>query len=260
MPWRPRRGTIDPVADVVPFRTRDDLAADLQGLGPATDRIWAVGAGSGLVLALAAAFAFPRHGVALAYLSVLLRLAWYAARGARSPLLLRLLQFGLVTGVFAILGDYVRADVLPHGRLVYLSRDAVLLITPPYVPLGWACAVVEVGYLPFRLYARLRGPRSGLGAGAVASVLAAALAGLGMGMIEVLAVRAGWWKYEVTGAMLAPSVAAYAPLGEGLAFLALVPMLRRSLRDGVIPWAIAFAATALAAQLLAWAALARVAR
>ena len=259
MRWRRRRGTTDPVADVVPFRTSDDLAADLHALGPATDRVWAAGAAGGLVLALLAAFAFPRHGVALAYLSVLLRVAWYATRGARWPLLQRLLHFGLVAGVFAILADHVRADALPHGRLVYLSRDAVLLTTPPYVPLGWACAVVEIGYLPLRLLARLRGPRTGLAAGAVASVLAAALAGLGMGMIETLAVRAGWWKYEVTGAMLAPGVAAYAPLGEGLAFLALVPMLRRSLRDGVVPWGIAFAAVALAAQLLAWFALAAVA-
>lgn len=239
------------MADVVAFRNRDDL--DVQhGLGPATDRVWVVGATTGVALALAAAFLFPRHGVALAYLSVLLRLAWYAARSEDVPALRRLLQFGLVAGVFAIFGDYVRAHVLPEGRLVYLTRDAILLSTPPYVPLGWACAVVEVGYLPLRVHARLRGPRSGVGATAVASVLAAALAGLGMGLVEGLAVRAGWWKYEITRAMLAPSVAAYPPLGEGLAFLLLVPLFQRAQRGSVLFWGIAFAACALAAQLLAW--------
>ncbi|HEX5043355.1 MAG TPA: hypothetical protein VFV75_10645 [Candidatus Polarisedimenticolaceae bacterium] len=240
------------MADVVAFRNRDDLPAHLHGLGPATDRVWAAGSLTGLFVALAAAFLFPRHGVALAYLSVLLRLSWYAVRSEQAPALRRLLQFGLVAGLFALFNDYVRAQVLPEGRLVYLTRDAVLLATPPYVPLGWACAVVEVGYLPLRLHAQLRGPRSGLGATAVASVLAAAMAGLGMGLIEVLAVRAGWWKYESTHAMLAPSVAAYAPLGEGLAFLALVPLFQRALRGGVVFWGIAFAACALGAQLLAW--------
>jgi len=251
MRWRPRRGTTDPVADVVAFRKRDDP----DGLGPATDRIWAAGALTGLALALVAALVLPRHGVALAYLSVLLRVAWYGARAEDAPLLRRLLYFGLVAGLGAIFGDYVRAYVLPEGRLVYLTRDAVLLTTPPYVPLGWACAVVEVGYLPLRVHARLRGPRSGLGGTAVASVLAAALAGLGMGLVEWLAVRAGWWKYETTRAMLAPSVAAYAPLGEGLAFLLLVPLFQRAQRGSVVFWGIAFAGTALAAQLLAWSVL-----
>jgi hypothetical protein len=147
----------------------------------------------------------------------------------------------------------VRAYALPEGRLVYLTRDAVLLTTPPYVPLGWACAVVEVGYLPLRVHAQLRGPRSGaVAAAAVVSVLAAALAGLGMGLVEVLAVRAGWWKYETTHAMLAPSVAAYAPLGEGLAFLALVPLFRRARRGSIVLYGILFAGFALVAQLLAW--------
>ena len=243
------------MADVVAFRNRDDHPAHLPGLGPATDRVWIAGAFTGLALALAAAFLFPRHGLALAYLSVLLRLAWYGTQSEQAPLLRRLLHFGLVAGLFALFGDYVRAAVLPGGRLVYLTRDAVLLSTPPYVPLGWACAVVEVGYLPLRLHAQLRGPRSGMGATAVTSVLAAALAGLGMGLIEVVAVRAGWWKYEATHAMLAPSVAAYAPLGEGLAFLALVPLFQRALRGSVVFWGIAFAACVLVAQLLAWAVL-----
>ena len=228
--------------DVVAFRNRDDFPA----------RVWAAGTLTGLALACAAAFLFPRHGVALAYLSVVLRLAWYGVHAEQAPLLRRLLGFGLVAGACAIFGDYVRAHVLPQGRLVYLTRDAVLLTTPPYVALGWACAVVEVGYLPLRVQAQLRGPRSGVGATAVACVLSAALAGLGLGLIEVLAVRAGWWKYESTHAMLAPSVAAYAPLGEGLAFLALVPLFGRALRGSVVFWAIAFAACALATQLLAW--------
>lgn len=241
------------------FRAGDELADPLTDLDRAADAAWLAGTVAGLALAVLAGTLLSRHGVALAYLSVLLRICWYARASARVPLFDRLLRLGLVAGVFAILGDYVRAAVLPDGRLVYLSRDAVLLGTPPYVPLGWACAVVETGYLPLRLYGRLRGPRSRIAAAAVASVLAASLAGLGLGTIEVLAVRAGWWKYEATAAMLAPSVAAYAPLGEGLAFLALVPVALRSLRGGVLGWGIGFAAVVLATQLLAWAVLALVA-
>jgi hypothetical protein len=238
----------------------DELDAPLAGLGRANDGAWLAGTGTGLLLAVLAGTVLARHGVALAYLSVLLRVCWYAREAARAPLFDRLLRLGLVAGVFLVLGDYVRASVLPDGRLVYLTRDAVLLLTPPYVPLGWACAVVEIGYLPLRLYARLRGPRSGLGPAAVASVLAAALAGVGLGTIEVLAARAGWWKYEATAAMLAPSVAAYAPLGEGLAFLALVPVALRSLRGGALPWGIALAAVVVTSQVLAWVALSVVAR
>jgi hypothetical protein len=254
-----------PLRRTSPWRTPRSPAASapdvpLAGLGREADLAWLAGTGVGLLLAVLAGTLLARHGVALAYLSVLLRASWYARESGRVPLFDRLLRLGLVAGVFLVLGDYLRASVLPDGRLVYLTRDAVLLGTPPYVPLGWACAVVEIGYLPLRLYAHLRGPRSSLAAAAVASVLAAALAGVGLGTIEVLAARAGWWKYETTAAMLAPSVAAYAPLGEGLAFLALVPLALRALRGGVLLWGMALAGVVVASQVLAWVALTVVAR
>jgi hypothetical protein len=92
----------------------------------------------------------------------------------------------------------------------------------------------------------------------VASVTGGVVAGIAIGFYEVLAFRAGWWKYEPARAMIAPACPAYIPLGEGLMFLAILPVFRAMLRgpdprrSGPVVWGAVFGAIILVSYLAAW--------
>jgi Domain of unknown function (DUF6989) len=235
----------------------DGLTLLTTGLGPWTDRVWITGNVIGLGLALVAAFLAPRHGLAFAYLAVMLRLALYTLAAARpaGEYFDRMVRLGLIAGFFAIFADYVLVRVLPSGQLVYLTRDAVLLESPVYMPFAWACIIVEFGYVPVRLHARLRGtPR---GAWLVA-LPGGVTAGIGIAIYEYLAFRAGWWKYEPAAMMIGAHCAAYIPVGESLMFMVMLPFLASLGRTAIAPrrWAllggIGFAAIILASYLVAY--------
>ena len=239
----------------------DPFEAVLAQLGRDTDLLWLAGNAIGLGLTLVAAYLVPLHGLALAYLAVLLRIALYVVAGSRLGLLYfdRMLRLGLVAGVFEIFADYVLVEVLPTGGLVYLTRDAVLLESPLYMPLAWACVIVELGYVPVRVYGLLRGRgRARAAPAAIASVLGGTLAGLAIGLYEYFAFRAGWWKYEPAAAMIGPACAAYIPLGECLMFLGILPIFtamvrgRDPARSGPVLWGIAFAGLILVSYVVAW--------
>jgi len=240
-----------------PLRENDGIAYLLAGLGPRTDAVWLVGNAIGLGLTLVAAFVFPGHGVVFAYLAVTLRLLLYGLAAGRvgGEYFDQMLRLGLVAGFFEIFADYVLVRVLVSGRLVYLTRDAVLLESPLYMPLAWACVIVEFSYVPVRLYSLLRGVPWGAWAASLAGGL---VAGLSIGIYEYFAFRAGWWKYEPAHVMIGPSSAAYIPLGEFLMFLAMLPLLtwlgraetsvgRRAIAGGV-----AFATIILASYVVAY--------
>src|SRR5262245_12404940 len=118
-------------------RCPEDHSLDhvLAGLGPRTDAVWLAGNVIGLGLTVAAAFLFPGHGLVFAYLAVTLRLALYvlAAGWANGGYFDQMVRLGLVAGFFEIFADYVLVRVLVSGRLVYLTRDAVLLESPLYM-------------------------------------------------------------------------------------------------------------------------------
>ena len=177
-----------------------------------------------LGLTLAAAFVFPGHGLIFAYLAVTVRLALYtqAAGWPGGEYFDQMLRLGLVAGFFEIFADYVLVRLLVSGRLVYLTRDAVLLESPLYMPFAWACVIVELGYVSVRLYSLFRGAPWGAW---VASLVGGLTAGVFIGLYEYFAFRAGWWKYEPARVMIGPYCAAYIPLGECLMFLVMLPLL-----------------------------------
>jgi hypothetical protein len=201
----------------------DGLGYVLSGLGPRSDSVWLAGNLIGLGLTLVAAFGFPGRGLVFAYLAVALRLVLYALAASRgSQYFDQMLRLGLVAGLFEIFADYMLVRVLVAGRLVYVTRDAVLLESPLYMPLAWACFIVEFGYVPVRLYSLLR--RAPWGSW-VASLVGGLVASFSLGVYEYLAYRAGWWRYEPARVMIASYCPAYVPLGEGLMFLAMLPLL-----------------------------------
>ena len=207
-----------------PRRRDDGLGYILVGLGPRTDAVWLAGNAIGLGLTLAAAFVFPGHGLIFAYLAVTVRLALYtqAAGWPGGEYFDQMLRLGLVAGFFEIFADYVLVRLLVSGRLVYLTRDAVLLESPLYMPFAWACVIVELGYVSVRLYSLFRGAPWGAWA---ASLVGGLTAGVFIGLYEYFAFRAGWWKYEPARVMIGPYCAAYIPLGECLMFLVMLPLL-----------------------------------
>ena len=207
-----------------PRRGDDGLGYILVGLGPRTDAVWLAGNAIGLGLTLAAAFVFPGHGLIFAYLAVTVRLALYthAAGWPGGEYFDQMLRLGLVAGFFEIFADYVLVRLLVSGRLVYLTRDAVLLESPLYMPFAWACIIVELGYVSVRLYSLFRGAPWGAWA---ASLVGGLTAGVFIGLYEYFAFRAGWWKYEPARVMIGPYCAAYIPLGECLMFLVMLPLL-----------------------------------
>ncbi len=116
-----------------------------------------------------------------------------------------------------------------NGRLVYLTgNDVALLGSPVWMPLAWACVIVELGYPAVRLLSILRRPL-------VATLITALGAGITVGFYEYFAYRASWWKYERASAMLGDFCALYIPVGEFLMFLPILPIASRALADDERP-------------------------
>jgi len=125
------------------------------------------------------------------------------------------------------------------GRLVYLTgNDVVLLGSPVWMPLAWACVIVELGYPALRLFRYLQQRMAAQSAAVIASLVCGVAAGVTVGAYEYLAYRAGWWKYEPAHAMIGEYCALYIPLGGFLMFLAFVPIAARALADDERPLAV----------------------
>jgi hypothetical protein len=208
----------------------DKLRELIRGFDLQTDLWWLATLLSGLMATVLAAIAFPDHGVFWAYATVMVRLAivlclaqqpWGAIFG-------QLLALGLATGAFEIFADYLMVNWGRggSGQRAYPSGSALLLASPVYVPLGWACAVADFGYPILRLYGavtkRLTGD-AGLG---VTMVAAGFLAATLTACLEFLAVRAGWWSYT-GGILLGESCPFYVVMGVFFAWFAFLPLFSR---------------------------------
>jgi hypothetical protein len=206
-------------------------------LSARSDLVWLVALVVGLGFTLIAAFLFPfsPSGVFWAYAGLSIRASLFlwsgqALRGRGGSTLTGLFQLGLVAGVFELLVDWALIHWVPNGRLVYLSgNDVVLLGSPVWMPLAWACVIVEIGYPTLRIFEVLR-ERLGLRAAAItASLTAASAAAVTVGFYEYFAYRASWWRYEPAYAMIGDFCALYIPLGEFFMFLLLLPIAATAL-------------------------------
>ena len=136
----------------------------LDELSPASDRVWLLGLTTGLGFTLIAAYPFAHtaSGVFWAYAGFLIRGGLYlwagdALRGRGGDTIETVFRFGLVAGLLEILVDWGLIHWVPTGRLVYLTgNDVVLLGSPIWMPLAWACVIVELGYPALRGYGILR--------------------------------------------------------------------------------------------------------
>jgi len=98
-----------------------------------------------------------------------------------------------VAGLLEILIDWALMHWVPTGRLVCLTgNDVVLLGSPVWMPLAWACVIVELGCPAVRLYGLFGARLSEAGALAVASVIVGVSTGSTVGFYEYFAYRANW--------------------------------------------------------------------
>jgi hypothetical protein len=216
--------------------THPAFQARLDELSPASDRVWLIGLSTGLVLTLIAAYPFAHttSGVFWAYAGLLVRagLYWWAGdrlRGRGGETLETLLGVGLVAGALEILVDWALIHWVPTGRLVYLTSDVVILGSPVYMPIAWACVIVELGYPALRWFAIWRRRMSAVTAAVTVSIAIGIAAGFTVGFYEYFAYRANWWKYEPARVMIGDFCALYIPVGEFFMFLPVIPIMARAL-------------------------------
>lgn len=256
----------------------------LRQLGRASDLVWFAALATGISFTLIGAFFFvypeSPSGKFWAYAGLFVRASLYlwskeALHDRGGETIFRLFALGLVTGTWELLIDWALIHWVTNGRLVYLSgNDVVLLGSPVWMPLAWACVIVELGYPAVRLFGLLQGKspgqplspgRSPLGRGegkTIASAILVSLAvgigaGITVGFYEYFAYKAGWWKYEPAHAMIGDFCALYIPLGEFFMFLAILPIAARAIRNDERPLSAAITAGGLfAAAIVAGYALA----
>ena len=243
----------------------------LEELSRESDRTWLAGLLVGLGFTLVAAFVAlrPGGGTACAYLGLLIRAALYLRAGETladngGVVLSRLFKLGLCAGAFELIVDWWLVNGISNGRLVYVGpNDVVLLSSPIWMPLAWACVITELGYPAVRLFGLLRGRIGGPAALVAASGIVSVSAGVTVGFYEYFAFRAGWWQYAPAHAMLGPACALYIPLGEAFMFLTIIPIAARALSRDDRRWTSAieggalfacaiFGGYALAYMLLEW--------
>jgi hypothetical protein len=209
----------------------------LDELCPASDRLWLVALSTGLAFTLIAAYPFAHtpSGNFWAYAGLLIRGGLYVwapdrLRGRGGETFDALFRLGLVAGLLEILIDWALIHWLPTGRLVYLTgNDVVLLGSPVWMPLAWACVIVELGYPAVRAYGLLRRRLSHTTAIVSVSIVNGLLAGVTVGFYEYFAYRADWWKYEPARVMVGEFCALYIPLGEFFMFLPVIPITARAM-------------------------------
>jgi uncharacterized protein with NAD-binding domain and iron-sulfur cluster len=117
-------------------------------------------------------------------------MCWYAYNNA-DVFLQRLLLFGTAAGFTELLAD--RWLVEGIQSLVYPAHEAMLLVSPAYMPFAWAVILIQVGYLGY-LYSSRK------------SMIHAFLFTFVLGMLfipafELLAKYADWWAYVDTEKM-----------------------------------------------------------
>ncbi len=205
-------------------------------LSRSSDLVWLVAMSTGLGFTLIAAygFAFSPSGKFWAYASLFIRASLYlwsgeALAGRGGEMLARLFKIGLVAGTFELLVDWWLIHWVTNGRLVYLTgNDVVLLGSPVWMPLAWACVIVELGYPAVRLFGIFRQRISTRTAAVIASLISASAAGVTVGLYEYFAYRANWWRYERANAMIGDFCALYIPLGEFFMFLPALFIMARA--------------------------------
>jgi hypothetical protein len=224
----------------------EEFLEQLKTLGRESDRLVLVAGSIGVVCELIAHVLHEDSGKFWAYVALLTApslFLWSKERlqNRGGDVIYRLFLMGLVTGLTELLVDWALIHWVSHGRLCYrttegdkLINDVVLLGSPIWMPLAWACLFTVLGYCALRVYYLLL-PRLGKHlATSLASLLVSIQAFISVGMNEWLASQAGWWTYG-RAAYMYPWFGSYRvplciPLGEFFQFLLILPICAAALK------------------------------
>jgi hypothetical protein len=204
----------------------EPLKALAEGLDLQTDLWWLAMILTGFLATFLAAFGFPSAGSFFVWLSVLVRLAIVTGVSQQpyGMVFVRLLPFGLVTGLFAIFGDHMLVTWSEGGQRVYPEHTGVLLSSPIYLPLLWTCLIIEFGYTILRLYGIMARQVSG-DLPFYGAVLAGGLiAALWTACMDFWAVKAKWWSYLSGEVILGGACALYVVIATFFIFCAFLPL------------------------------------
>ena len=204
------------------------------GLDLQTDLWWLAMILTGFLATFLAAFGFPGAGSFFAWLAVLVRLAIVVGVSQQpyGAIFVRLLPFGLAAGLFAIFGDHMLVNWTERGQRVYPEHTGVLLSSPLYLPLFWACLIIEFGYTIIRIYGLASRHSTGDFPFYVAMVSGGLIAGLWTACTDFWAVKAKWWSYQPGEVILGGACALYVVIATFLIFCAFLPVFLGYLSSG----------------------------
>lgn len=203
------------------------------GVDLQSDLWWVATMFLGLMVTVLAAIAFEHQGVFWAWAVAAMRLsmALCLAQQPWGGIFGKLLAFGLAAGVFAIFPDHLLVHAGNNAKRVY-TGSASLLSSPLYVPVLWACAMVEYGYAIVRIWGLVQKAVKGEMALGLAMAAGSFLAAVTTASTEFLAVRAGWWHYAGrTGALLGDAVSFHVVLGNFFGWFFFLPVFARYLQS-----------------------------
>lgn len=203
----------------------DPLKELVSGLDLQTDLWWLAMILTGFLATFLAAFGFPGAGSFFVWLAVLVRLA-IAVGVSQQPygaIFVRLIPFGLAAGVFAIFGDHMLVNWSERGQRVYPEHSGVLLSSPLYIPLFWACLFIEFGYTIVRIYGILQKSIGGDLSFYGAILSGGLIAALWTACTDFWAVKANWWSYQEGQVILGGACALYVVIATFFIFCAFLP-------------------------------------
>ncbi|MFZ4613592.1 MAG: hydroxysqualene dehydroxylase [Bacteroidia bacterium] len=172
--------------------------------------------------ALSAYFDWGNASANLLAFGMFAALCWYAYKNA-DVFIQRLLLFGIAAGFAELLADKWLVEGI-HS-LVYPEHEAMLLVSPAYMPFAWAVILIQVGYLGYLYSAR----KSMIQAFVFTFLLGAII----IPGFEFLAKYANWWHYVDTQKVFLDTPY-YIILGEGLICFALPFVFRLQMK--MHPW------------------------
>jgi hypothetical protein len=202
------------------------LIADL---GLETDLWWMAMMLVGFLAMFLGAFAYPGAALFWVWLAVMLRMAVAVgvSQQAFGTVFRALLPFALAVGACSIFGDFLLVHWHERGQRSYPAGTAVILASPLYMPLFWACSIVEFGYAILRIWGMLEKRGPGEPALYATMVLGGLLAAVWTACTDFWAVKAGLWAYEPGIAVVRGSCALYVVIGTFFIFFPFMPIFGR---------------------------------
>ncbi len=148
---------------------------------------------------------------------------WFYGFKFDNPLILRLVIFGTVAGVFELATDHYLVSTI--NSLVYPSDELMIWSSPAYMPFAWSNVLLQLSFVGVLLTRKL-----GL---AKASIVLCVAGGMYIPLYEHLAKNAGWWWYHNNTVMVF-NAPLYVIVCEALISLSLPVFMYYSERNKIV--------------------------